>query len=262
MYQDRVIVFIDILGFKEIIDSTVGSDGKQDRKKVKEIKHLLSLPGDMLKDHPGVVKSKVVSRFSDSIIISFKYSEPSQVFYTILDVLHLHIEFLNLGYLIRGGITHGKLHHSKKMIFGPGLVRAYEFESQQAKFPRVIIDSKVFEIGVKNAVEGHSDDIELEHLMNVTRKDDDGMFYVEYLENAFSEIDDAEFRFPLYIQKMRQVIEVGLKHSKPSVVEKYEWLRKRFNELIDQIEENKYAERIVDELDEEMVDFYRRLTKI
>lgn len=259
MYQDRVIVFIDILGFKEIIESTIDAKGKQKTKKVRELKKLLSLSKSILREHPEIAKSRVVTRFSDSIVISFKYTEPSQVFYTFLDILHLHIEFLNMGYVIRGGISHGKLYHTKKMIFGPGLVRAYEFESKYAIYPRVIIDSEVFDIGVKNAIEGHSPSREREHLMNLTRQDFDGKYFVEYIESAFAEIDYAEANFPNYLITLKKVITTGLQHSDVRVVQKFVWLKDKYNAFLKQITENKYADRIEGELDDEIVDFYRNL---
>jgi hypothetical protein len=44
------------------------------------------------------------------------------------------------GFLLRGGITIGDIVHDDEVVFGPGLNRAYELESQVARMPRIILD--------------------------------------------------------------------------------------------------------------------------
>lgn len=47
------------------------------------------------------------------------------------------------GFLIRGGISVGKIIHTRNAVFGPALNRAYEIESTMAIFPRIVIDENV-----------------------------------------------------------------------------------------------------------------------
>jgi hypothetical protein len=47
------------------------------------------------------------------------------------------------GLLIRGAITIGDIVHDDSIVFGPALNRAYELESQQAIYPRIILDPDV-----------------------------------------------------------------------------------------------------------------------
>jgi hypothetical protein len=46
---------------------------------------------------------------------------------------------LRIGFLIRGGVTIGKLYHSRGVAFGPALVTAVEVESRVAVYPRVVL---------------------------------------------------------------------------------------------------------------------------
>lgn len=46
------------------------------------------------------------------------------------------------GWLIRGGITVGNLYLDDILVWGNGLIRAYEIESKYAIFPRIVIDKK------------------------------------------------------------------------------------------------------------------------
>jgi hypothetical protein len=50
---------------------------------------------------------------------------------------------LKEGYFIRGALVKGKLYHDNAMVFGEALVRAYELESNLARYPRVMITRDV-----------------------------------------------------------------------------------------------------------------------
>lgn len=50
---------------------------------------------------------------------------------------------LQLGMLVRGGVACGPLIHEDRVIFGPGLVSAYQLESKVAKVARIILDGSL-----------------------------------------------------------------------------------------------------------------------
>ena len=134
--------FIDILGFKNHINQTINDNGEDNIEKIIKIKSILELSKNIT-DDLGFCKSKVITYFSDSIVLSYKYDEPSQLFYTLLDLLYVSFELANKGFLTRGGVSIGKLIHTQDFIFGPALNEAYEIESKKANFPRIIVDEKV-----------------------------------------------------------------------------------------------------------------------
>jgi len=45
----------------------------------------------------------------------------------------------------RGGVAIGDIYHDDEAVFGPGLVRAYDIESNVAKFPRIVVDQEVLD---------------------------------------------------------------------------------------------------------------------
>lgn len=47
--------------------------------------------------------------------------------------------------LVRGGIAHGKLLAGDSIILGPALSRAYEIESKEAIYPRIVIDESLID---------------------------------------------------------------------------------------------------------------------
>lgn len=85
----------------------------------------------------GFSKSKVITYFSDSIVISYKYDEPSQLFYTILDLLYVSFELANKGYLTRGGVSVGNWYILQIYIL-PALVEAYDLESKKQSFRELL----------------------------------------------------------------------------------------------------------------------------
>jgi len=88
--------------------------------------------------------------FSDNIIIAKKLSEQSAR--RLLDIKCLlncvsHFQCLSVGdgvgWLVRGGITIGKLFLDETMVWGKALIKSYNLESCIAIYPRIIIDSEM-----------------------------------------------------------------------------------------------------------------------
>ena len=262
LYEDRVVVFIDILGFKKLIESSIDKAGNEIPEETKKIKYLLNLFSKIFEEHPDMETTKQVTQFSDSIVVSFHYTEPSQVFYTLLDILHLHLELINLGYVVRGSVCFGKLHHTSTLVFGPGIVKAYEFETQSAIFPRIVIEPKVFEVGEQYAISGHTKETEREHLNGLAIKDFDGHYFVDYFENAQGELDDPNLQWPDYLNSLRSIIEGGLKATNPSVRNKFLWMKEKFNLLIPKHKNEAFIKNVRKHLGEEFSDFYSELEEI
>lgn len=75
---------------------------------------------------------------------------------------------ISSNWLVRGGVTIGELYIDNILIWGQGLVRAYELENHIAVFPRIVIDHNVLELlGVNNPF---------------LCRDIDGQFYLNFLE--------------------------------------------------------------------------------
>lgn len=236
-YEKRVCCFIDILGFKKHIEETVTESGEDSIEKIKSIKSILKLSKRITKDN-GLSKSKVITYFSDSIVISYKYDEPGQLFYTLLDLLYVAFELANKGYLTRGGISIGKLLHTTKYIFGPALVEAYEIESKKAVFPRIIVSKEVLTIGAKYAKNIHSENDEKGYIMDLLNKDTDGFYYIDYITKSSTEFDDPEFDLYLYIESLKNNFFLNYANENESVREKLDWLKLKLNAYIKQIKEN------------------------
>lgn len=256
-YENRVICFIDILGFKDLVDATVDKNGSENSDKLKLLLRALNRIKQMVSSLDlDITESKRITQFSDSIVISFQYKEESEVFMTLLSLQHLILDLVRDGILIRGGITSGKLIHTKDILVGPAMIEAYILESQAANYPRIIIDDSIFEIAARYRRKGHRVSDELESIGKLVGKDSDGMHYVEYLKEVDMEMDEPEYDYPIYLHVISQIIKKGISHRNPSVRVKYAWLKEKYNEIVIPLKE---SAKISDFLEPEVVDAYAAL---
>lgn len=142
-YSDRIVCFIDILGFRGHIARST-----KDPARVEAIADVLKDLSDELEsslretveDIGAQPVDYIQSSFSDNIAFSVR---PSVLgFFWSLEATRILVETLLLrGMLYRGGLTKGQVFHDAdtKVIFGPALNEAYRLESEISKFPRVIM---------------------------------------------------------------------------------------------------------------------------
>lgn len=115
--------------------------------------------------------------FSDNIIIAKKLSgDPKTRTQDIKCLFNCVANFQCasvtdcVGWLVRGGISIGKLYIDETMVWGQALLRTYELENSIAIFPRVIIDSNIL-----------SELLDNDELKEYLSKDFDNMHFLNYL---------------------------------------------------------------------------------
>lgn len=232
-YEDRIVCFIDILGFKEIINNTIDKDGEDISPNIDILENAFQRIRFSLDINSSnqISKSKIVTQFSDCIVISFKITEESEIFYTLIDIQNMLINLVFIGVICRGAIVRGKIIHTADMIFGPGLNEAYILESKSANHPRIILDKHILELACKYHASHHLPRHELESIESILGHDSDGFYYIDYFQSAQSELDDPMYDFPLYLDKLSSIISKGLKSPKPDVRAKYYWLKQKYNKV-------------------------------
>lgn len=228
-YEERILLFIDFLGFKDIVGET-----ERDPSRLASLISAMDALGD-LKDEYAIFKSEQMSQFSDCVALSYSAQETSGVFYLLHGMALAIVDLAARGYLVRGAVTVGPLYHSKSHVVGPAMVAAYEMESKQAMYPRVIVDPKVFKIAAKHRQPNHDPKDEIGYVRDLIREDTDGQWFCDYVSwnsvvAAFGLEDEA---YGDYLYRLSRLIERGLSNANPMVAQKYLWLHRQYLESID-----------------------------
>jgi len=228
----RIVAFIDIFGFKgHISDAT----SRYEDGDTGGLSNLKALKATLLRQADDVSEQAPhedwkISMFSDCVVISVKFDQASAVFFILLRLTWLLGDVLDNGFLVRGGVSLGRLHHDGEIIFGDGLIKAYEVESQTAFFPRVIVDIEVIKLCIDFPATHHSPKDELDYVAGLLKEDSvDGKAYLDILAGIESEIAD----FDIYHRMLKNVRDaiISMQKAAKKTEEKIKvaWLVDYFN---------------------------------
>lgn len=137
-YERRVVVFYDILGWR----SEIRKAGTEPAK-IGNLRRLLLAHTRVLRMPTDAPVN--VSTFSDNIVISTPV-DPQNISHFLRAMAVMQLLTAAHDFLLRGGVTIGDIYHDEEVVFGPGLNRAYELESEVADVPRIVLDSEVMKI--------------------------------------------------------------------------------------------------------------------
>lgn len=245
--KQRVIAFIDILGFKNLTqefqeDSILNfispfylaEASNEERKKLDQ-----ELGIDYLELH-----TEEITFFSDCIVIS---CDPKEVSTIIIKVRNLVQNFIGYGLYLRGGITYGSLFHQDRIVFGSAMNEAYKIESECAIYPRVVISDGLHELIKDNTnapvsreeyynLEGlYKINEDLKPLNNIFR-DNDGFYYLNPFPHSVA-LTERNKRLGInslldFVLYFKSSIEKKLEEYKMNkkYFSKYYWLAVKFNE--------------------------------
>lgn len=222
-YERRLILFLDFLGFREIVAETTDDPASLSRL-IASLDAIRSISED------GFVESEQVTQFSDSLVVSYRLDETSGVFWLLHAMAMTVVELAGRGYLLRGAVTIGDLIHDDSHVVGPAMVAAYEMESWRAIMPRVIIDPAVLDIVREHRGELHTSDDEEEYVRSFIALDEDGEHFFDYVSwRSVVEIVGADDdSYGAYLERISRLVERGLEHSDVRVLRKYLWLHRHY----------------------------------
>ncbi len=180
-YEDCFIVFLDILGIKNLV------------------KEFETKP-DLLEKHINTLKiNKAFSEanqketsqglldirswyFSDSFVFLMK-ADSKNLPHLFLIIRYLQDRLWENGYCLRGAITKDKMYFPKKnenILLGYGMINVYKLESEIAIYPRIVVDDKLFNYIDKKNIQAKpfGNNGELKEFI---KKDYDGVFFMDLL---------------------------------------------------------------------------------
>lgn len=213
-YKEKIVCFIDILGFGDMIDRKYLADPTKIYAVLSEIKTSITDWGNT------PIASNIdlqITQFSDCIVFSLV---PTQHYFMTFNFFkELSIKMvMNHGVIFRGGITYGQIFHDSEMIFGPAMNRAYRLESKEAVYPRIIIDKSALEL--KDDDGKTISDYPGQFVFQMTAT---GYPYIDYIVDVNSYVNQHE-----YYEKLRSIISKGLVLPE-GIREKYGWMRDEYN---------------------------------
>ena len=182
-YEDRYCAFVDILGFRQLISEI--AEGRIPPAHLRIVLNHVHNPPDIQPSHWRSLPDFRSQSISDAVALSTAV-RPEGIESLFLNISNLAVRLLPYGYFIRGSIVKGKLYHRDNTVFGEALVRAYDFESKIANFPRVIISRDV-ELDVELAERAgyHGG---MQSLRKFVLQADDGPFYLNVLQPSYEQL--------------------------------------------------------------------------
>lgn len=233
-YKDCIVVFLDILGFKNTI---INSETDVSVKKIFDIltyveawntsdglnkfieeKDFHSEPYFQKKtiNFNEILKEIQISYFSDSLVISLPYNDSNldvRLFLIIRSLANFITKVSSMNFFIRGGISIGKMYHKKNIFFGPAFLEAYKLESEVAIYPRVIFSTNLIDI-VKDIL--------------YVKDSEDGIFHIDWFDFLKQQVNKGFYQKPANLPTMNYIKELIQENidsnSDIKIKSKYIWL--------------------------------------
>lgn len=231
-YQNRVVAFLDILGWRQAVLSEGNHVVKMLGKTLAQLQGVTSHFNSLRKLPPEDQKwpgDPVMTQFSDCLVFSAESnSHGREALQNALLILTSNL--IQFGFLLRGGITRGDLFHDSGLVYGPALIEAYELESKVALAPRVILSKELsLEWGGREISGGYP-----------WIPSDDGHLFFNFLPPFMGDPFFTDQK--LWHNRLTPIRELILSKASDStcpedVYVKYEWLASYFDRVCDEYPE-------------------------
>ena len=215
LYQDRIVAFIDILGFGALVVSLTEQPELHERL-FYALTHIKSYEKTSQMDNTAH-SDLAVSVFSDSIAMSAEKHNFNKIIWASG---WLHAQLLGSGILTRGGISFGKTVHTDDILYGEGMLKAYKIESNAAVYPRIVVDPAIV------------DQIKDPTKYVFLKKDLDGLWFVDpfcfdpIVEGGNGLAADGYDPHKIYLDQLSKHIENGIDNAKQvDHFSKWTWLK-------------------------------------
>jgi hypothetical protein len=165
LLQEHEILFLDFLGFASAVQQW--ADERMESLiavlvRFAEAQSTFDIKGEAQSDGSYKITSPAeITTFSDHIVVSYpslaKPADISDVLWPVIAngwtgmVRHqmqkitaeVVIAGLEVGLLVRGGLSRGKLYHRGRVVVGEAMVDAYRLESKVARNARVVVSPRI-----------------------------------------------------------------------------------------------------------------------
>lgn len=239
-YEERVVAFIDILGFSDLVAHSSGNIHSLCR-----LTSALDAFYNLLWEYEadGIKSSFAFTQFSDSIVVS-ALADSKDSFEMVQQLLRgIILLAFDYGIFVRGGIAKGQLIHDETMLVGPAMVEAYRLESKAAIYPRVILSEELkleFDEGVAKYIENYTTLEGIPAQNFIFSKDEDGWWYLDYIKPPFEFINISRCIQSMeeYRCRLQEIASTRIQSDDMRVKAKYRWLDRVLSEKYNKIDTN------------------------
>lgn len=172
VYEKRAVLFLDILGFSELVKSG---------KSVTLLGTLEHLQGRAIQlKQQGNFD---FTAFSDCVVVSTPGDDYKAALRIVSYAKFLALDLLSKGLMTRGAVVSGDLYHQGAVVLGPALVEAYHLESKKALYPRILVSNEIIRAAYSET-SGLPVLESLALLHPLFREDFDGSQHIDIFENG------------------------------------------------------------------------------
>ena len=233
-YEPYLFTFIDFLGFKNNVSTSVSSD--ELFSKLKGLLFLFQTYFDQFIDKlsqkqdiflPSKIKPAM---FSDTITFATQGLDDNSIITTLTQLNFFYALFIGDGFFGRGAIASGLHYQKNKIMFGPAVIEATQLE-KLANWPRIVLHPNIMKHFLESSPEltGRIQEYEI-------MRDEDGLQYVNYLQSMFVFFKDIHW----FIEIAK--IETSFYGDKQSKIYEYfnsDYISKHHQAIINGIDSNK-----------------------
>ncbi len=242
-YEPGIVTFIDVLGFRAMLSDRPAGEIHDIILSLREFSKPESEHFRRMKE-VRLSSRAFAESVSDAVVrvrvFDTQHSDGA-FFQELLDLLHIQIQCINHGVLIRAGLAIGNVHvglNGTGPVFGPAMVRAYDIESGEAIYPRIVVDDAAYEHFLSDARlhnENHDLEEETEYVNRLLRTGEDGTRFIDYL-GASEDEHDAFEDYVAFLDRHAALIRQNLAEAyKSSIRRKYLWLARYHNDIVSEI---------------------------
>jgi hypothetical protein len=232
-FADHYTLFLDLLGFAQAVEDSNSARAGTLVMLLRELATARSsFELDRSPQQDGSQRIRIVpeiTTFSDHIVASFPLPPVSALDPVVIDkvlgeaqkvIAGIAFRALGLGFLLRGGLTYGKLFHEGRVVVGEAMIDAYRLEREVATYPRVVVSPRI-----------HSN-IPLIERSRRLLQDSDGALHLNYFSELASQAAGSAQR----LQTWRQTIDENIKQLEAtrsvSQMANWAWFRDRLEQAL------------------------------
>lgn len=224
--QQSVLVFMDILGYSEMIRQSDKTGTQQDL--LQRIYRALSINRTLFDQYRSERSERdffALKAFTDNIVIGWPvhFDAEPELGNAFSELSLFQLQMTLEGFFVRGALSVGDAYVDEIAVFGNALTEAIHGESMLARDPRIILTSSAVKT-VKKHLTYYSKPSYAPHIHDVLQ-DSDGQWFLNYLDCVLiAEQEQGPFYEELIQHKTMVEKKLDEHQNNPGIWSKYAWV--------------------------------------